>query len=199
MFLKINSVDLFMEYLVKLFFLATLVFVCSNCNNTPNTTLGKDVAYFDLDTFFHQEINRLRQLQVKVSKTVKIGDHQESRIQDTTLNLEQEFKLFTIHNINKPSLIGRYKVDTMQTDDSTLDTLRYLAMDKKLLTRMLMILFDNTKQVKQIEIESASGSLLINTESRAFYSPTIGYEVKSNQHLLLLGRQVFEMKASFLN
>ena len=198
-FLEQNAIYTLMKHLTGLFFLFFWVIILScSCTSQPTTPSGVEITYFDLDTFFLQEMERLKALQIKISKAVKIGDLLEEKVQDSLVNLEQEFKLFTVHNINKSSMIGKYKVDTIQNDQATLDTIRYVTMDKKLLTKMLLVLFDTTKRVQQIEIESASNSLLMNTESRAFYNSNSGYEIKSYQHLLLLGRQVFEMKVDFI-
>lgn len=198
-FLEQNAIYTLMKHLTGLFFLFFWVIIlCCSCTSQPTTPSGVEITYFDLDTFFLQEMERLKALQIKISKAVKIGDLLEEKVQDSLVNLEQEFKLFTVHNINKSSMIGKYKVDTIQNDQATLDTIRYVTMDKKLLTKMLLVLFDTTKRVQQIEIESASNSLLMNTESRAFYNSNSGYEIKSYQHLLLLGRQVFEMKVDFI-
>ncbi|NJL75118.1 MAG: hypothetical protein HC892_08870 [Saprospiraceae bacterium] len=179
-----------MKHLTGLFFLFFgAILLCGSCTSQPTTSSGVEIIYFDLDTFFLQEMERLKELQIKISKTVKIGDHSEEKVQDSLVNLEQEFKLFTVHNINKSSMIGKYQVDTIQNDQATLDTIRYVTMDKKMLTKMLLVLFDTTKQIQQIEVESASSSLLMNTQSRAFYNANSGYEIKSYQHLLLWGNK----------
>ncbi|MEM6700373.1 MAG: hypothetical protein AAF599_18355, partial [Bacteroidota bacterium] len=153
--------------------------------------------YFDLQKFFEQQINTTRAQNFDYLKKITINDAIEEN-QFDTLNINEELNIFIKNNINRPSLIGRYEVDSILNNQQQLTALNYRTLDEKLPVKTLDIQFDKQQQVAKIEVKTANESRLIDVQSTAIYQPNKGYKINNHQEIMLFGAQDMEIEVEYL-
>jgi len=178
--------------LLGLFFLAS----CNQSSiNIEESAYQED--YFDLQKYFEQEIKITRTQNFNYLKKITIDDATEEHQLDT-LNINKELNIFIKNNINRPSLIGRYEVDSVLNTQLQLVSLNYRTLDEKLPVKTLNIQFDEQQQVTQLEMKTANQSRLIDAHSTAIYQPNKGYKINNRQKILLFGAQDMEIEVEYL-
>ncbi len=169
------------------------------CNFPSESELNSPVGetYFDLSDYFESEMVRLETLPIRYQKRILLNEQEEEVISDT-LDLNVEFAAFINNDINKPSLIGRYQVDSVLNETSQLSSLVYRALDDKLTTRQIKIEYDSLETISAIHIESLSDAKFIGTNSKATYRPDYGYSIKNQQKIILFGAQDINIQVQWL-
>lgn len=153
--------------------------------------------YFDLQKYFEQEIKTARAQNFNYLKKITINDATEEN-QFDTLNINEELNVFIKNNINRPSLIGRYEVDSILNNQQQLTALNYRTLDEKLPVKTLNVQFDTQQEVVQLEMTTANQSRLIDVHSTAIYQPNKGYKINNHQKILLFGAQDMEIEVEYL-
>ncbi|MEM8525872.1 MAG: hypothetical protein AAGG68_14620 [Bacteroidota bacterium] len=152
--------------------------------------------YFDLQKYFEQEVTDIKLKNFQFLKKITLNDRTEEQ-QFDTLNIEEELNIFIKNNINRPSLIGRYEVDSILNDQQQLNALNYRTLDEKLPVKTLNIQFDEQQKVTQLELKTTNQSRLIDTYSKAIYQPNKGYTINNHQEILLFGAQDMEIEVAY--
>lgn len=177
----------------------SLSILCLACQTAQEATEANTInAYFDLAAFFEEEAHYIADQGWQLSKTLHIKDQSETKMLDT-FDLELEFSPFTKLDINRPSLVGKYRVDTTFEESKNQTSIEYQALDEKLLTRQLKVVMENaTNKVSAIHLKSKSQSTLIDVETLATYRPDFGYVVTTEQDIIFFGDQQMQIEVKFV-
>src|SRR5580765_6594811 len=89
-----------------------IVLASFSCKHAPTEVSEK--PYFDLTSFFTEQINLLQKDSQVVMKTSAINAQTDEHQMNWT-DWKREFALFLASDINKASLVGKYAVDTLRT------------------------------------------------------------------------------------
>lgn len=171
----------------------------ASCNLPSEAELNEPSGeqYFDLSDYFEAEIERLESLPVRYQKRILLNEQEEIATFDT-LELQVEFAAFVRNDINKPSLIGRYQVDSIRNASNQLSELTYVALDEKLTTRQVKIEYDSTETVTAIHLENSSDSNFIGMNSKATYRPNYGYTISNEQKIILSKAQKMNIQVQWV-
>ena len=151
-----------------------LLFMLSSCQ-PPSTNLSQK-PYFDLTSFFDQQIDQLQRDSLVVLKTSEINGNTDQHQMDWT-DWKREFALFYGADINKGSLIGKYKIDSVKID-SVKSQITYTATDISLRTRLLEVTYEK-RVVEEIHIVNHASNFLSTTHEELYYQPLKNYVIKS--------------------
>ncbi len=178
-------------FVLMLFF---VFFSCSTKSSDKSIKTGKKI-YFDLQSFFDQEIERLAGVQVK--KTTSVGAESEERILDET-DFERDLKIFSQNDINRPAWSDSYQIDSAFDGRGSLQQLSYTALDPDMKTQSILVDF-NGEAVSKIFIENSSSTTVAQTKQILTYEPTKGYSIESHQKVAFTDDNIFLIEVSFLN
>lgn len=178
--------------------LVVAVMACSffQCQSSISTaTNQEDKVFFDLRTFFEQEIVRLKAENPKIKKEIEINGKREEQTQEE-VDFEKELAIFMRADINKPAWREKYKIDSTMVADQ-LTRLAYAAIDSSLKTRLLFIEFDQKEQVEKVFISNKTNSPLIQSEQQLTFEPAKGYRIENKQDLSLSKDSQLTIVATF--
>lgn len=180
--------------IINLLFFFTLVIVLSSCLGDSTVTV-ENQPFFDLKTYFSQEMEQLKNIK-KVIKKVDIDGVIEEKTMDS-FDLEKELALFVDSDINKVAWLDKYTVDSL-FNNNLLSQITYEAKENQLKTRRLTIHFGN-ELVDSIDIVRSSSSLVAKLEQHLKYIPSKGYSIKSSQKTSLSAFHVLELDVQFVH
>jgi hypothetical protein len=153
-------------------FVLLIIFV--SCQ-PPATNLSQK-PYFDLTSFFDQQIHQLQLDSLVVVKTSEINGNTDQHQMDWT-DWKREFALFYAADINKGSLIGKYDIDSVKVDSITLKV-SYTATDISLRTRLLEVTYEKGA-IEEVHIVNHVSNFLSTTDEELYYQPLKNYVIKS--------------------
>ncbi|PHN01695.1 hypothetical protein [Flavilitoribacter nigricans] len=134
--------------------------------------------FFKLEAYFDREIARMDSLQPTLQKMVTVdGASEEQRIEST--DYQKEFQIFRRSDINRPSWIDKYQVDSLR-ENGGVQIVNYTALDTSLNTRLLRVSYRNN-EVEEIQIRNRSKSAIASTEQDLWYRPGRSYRIESRQ------------------
>ena len=181
-------------------FLGVLVAVIGSCKPQPSQVLdaARDAppSFFSVKDFFDEEIQRLQNLQPKAKKTLNIGDKTEAK-ENLVLDFATELAAFRDSDINRPSWIDQYTVDSLRDASGSLTLLRYQARDSSLYTRFLQLTVDKDGRVSTCSIRNRLTNLISDFRQSLFYDPKAGYTITVLQGLGDDARQPVELVVKF--
>ncbi|HFA51405.1 MAG TPA: hypothetical protein ENJ95_20525 [Bacteroidetes bacterium] len=173
-----------------------LFIVLLGCAKEPSSKAsGQTVLkkYFDLKGFLENEVKRLS-TKTAFTKTAFINDEREEKKVEN-IDLENELKIFSDSDINRPAWSDKYEIDST-FQDGKLAALHYRTDDKKLKTKDLKIDFKEG-EVSKIQIKNVSNTAIANTQQSLIYEPAKGYSIESKQDVAMIDEKVFRIEVSF--
>lgn len=171
---------------------AVLIVACTK-NSTQNDS--RIVTYFDLKTYFENEIQELNQNQKSVKKTVVYNNKKELH-RFSNMNWEKELAIFKESDINKAAWKNSYTKDTILKNN--LRTIEYKAKESSLAIRYVSITEDLTNQkLTNITIRSINRNNLYNSFQVLNYKPGISYSIIGNQKVRLLKETTYSVLGQF--
>ena len=135
-------------------------------------------TFFDLAGYMTAEAERLSGSPLTVEKTITLNGVTETQ-ELTTLNYDDDLRLFGNADINKPAWRDKYRTEKEQLSGSH-EVIRYVALDSALTTRVLEVESDRGEPTR-IQIERRTGTVLSDGRSQLVYEPATGYSVVSYQ------------------
>ena len=148
---------------------------------------------FDLKGYITKDAARLKKLNKPVVKTVVHNGVTETKTVHID-NWEQELGLFISADINKPTWRSNYDV----TAEDSLLVYRAKDKDKDLKVRYLLI--NRTKQkVRWILIYTKVDNALYKTTQKLVYYPDSLYSIEMQQHVKLMGTNVYKVQGVIKN
>lgn len=174
---------------------ASLLLVLSACQQeSPGTVPPSNARFFDLKAYFQQEAKTLSAQQPEVIKRLEIDGKTEEQ-QPKNLDFNDELRLFTDADINRPAWLDKYSVDSL-LDNGHLKRLSYKALEEDLKTRELQIDFQNDK-VSEIHILKKFDTAIASTEQKLDYYPGKGYSINNRQKTVMQDPQLFKVEVLF--
>ena len=119
------------KYFFYLFFLVILI-ACQK----PEIDNSTVVSYFDLPAVISTQQKQLKEQHAGIEKNLKVNKKLEN-IKIDSVDWDKELQLFVEANINKPVLIGSYKVDEKKEGD--LSKITYTTLDDKNKVKELIV------------------------------------------------------------
>jgi len=174
-----------------------LMLASFSCKQAPTEVAEK--PYFDLTSFFTEQINLLQKDSQVVMKTSAINAQTDEHQMNWT-DWKREFALFLASDINKASLIGKYAVDTLHNltgKDSGDMKIQYLALDSSLHTRLLEVTL-NRNEVKEIHIINKTSSFLSSSSENLFYIPMKAYMIRTSEQTRFFGGNDFSVMGEIM-
>lgn len=153
--------------------------------NAPDTKIDGANYYFDTKVFAEKETERLFEKNVSFNKTIQLRDETEkiTKIEGTQDNLEREFLIIKEANINKPSFLGKYSVDTLffthPITESQTQLLVYETDDSKMTTKSIEF-----SKGDFLKIKMANSNFMSSYEKEVYYKVGKFIELKGWQKSL---------------
>ena len=166
---------------IPTFFLC-LSFIACQKDIPPSTSLTD--SFFDLPDFFKKEQQALSNKITVLHKKITInGKIEEQRLD--SFDLSQELAAFTAADINRPTWLDQYQVDSLKDAQGLLKTLKYSAMKDNLKTKNLTITY-NDGQVEEIYIKKAISTMAAESFQELTYYKGKGYTNYNEQSMACL-------------
>ncbi len=138
-----------------------------------------ETSYFNLNTYFSNEANKLTKANFEVIKTVsRNGETEVKKLKIE--NWPQELSLFSESDINKPSWKNSYK--TTVSGDFTI----YKALEPDLKTQEIIIK-KHRQQIVYLMIFNVAKNKLFQTKEKLTYYPDSLYIIRRKQFVRFLG------------
>ncbi len=175
--------------------LALTLSACTK-DSTSKERLVEKVAkevYFDFESYFNTEINRLANSEKNLKKVVKYKGEEEVKIIEADSNtLVNELKLFSSINLNRPDWIDKYARDTVVLDTILAPLIRYRALEEDLNIRIVSIYFLHNEPFS-FSIEKKSESVIAKIDQTLIYERNCCAKIISSQSTLSEDAKVFEI------
>lgn len=180
------------------YFCLVCLAVLLSCHSKHDNT-GLKNNYFDLESFFDQQIKFLYDSKATLYITATANNKSENRLNKNP-DWKKELLPFINSDIHKTTFIGKYKADSsiVKTVTDTSFVITYTTDDKKLRTRKLEVFFSQDKaRVKQIMITNATDNLLSSLHEELKYTMGKGYKLNSSEDTRMMGKNYYEIRAEF--
>jgi len=156
---------------------------------------NKVSPFFDLATFFEQEIESLG-TDRPIKKTILLNDKTE------ILNLDRwdprpELEGFKELHINRPAWRDQYQVDSSFYNDGGLSRLMYTAIDSSLRIKQVEIDWTAAGEVEEVRVEKYIKNLVVLFHQKLRYNPGRGYWLWRAQKVPLSKRSEMEIELSY--
>lgn len=171
----------------KLFFFCLVVFYSSCTVKEQDETNAQ--PYFDLDSYFKAEAQRLSKANLQINKTVKVNGQSEAKNIKIT-NWEKEFESFISANINKASWKGSFKAQK----DSNKTT--YVTQNEKIPVKKVEIVYRKNK-IYGIKIFISNTNRLYTSKDSLTYYPDSLYQIKKLQQIKLMDSKTYQITGKF--
>lgn len=152
------------------------------------------MPFFDVKTYFEEQIAKMKSVQPSILKKVTIGDQTEEKtISD--IDFEKELKIFQDSDINRPTWLDKYTIDSI-FEQGTLAAVAYTAIDTSLNTRFLKVSFLG-QEVDTVRIRNQTHSPIADTRQDLQYCPNRSYAIYSTQKTIGRDARHISIEASW--
>lgn len=169
--------------------ITVISFLIISCASDKNTSEVREIYYFDLQSYFEKEAEKLTSQKKITVKSVQHNDSLEQKELQIS-NWNNELALFIESDINKVSWKESYKID------STLNKLTFTAKEENLRTQSIEIEFLNNHPSK-FRIINKTHNYLYKTDEILEYIPDSLYLINKKQQVTLLGRNDYLIQGLF--
>lgn len=185
-----------MDKLLLLSLFGLFLGACTS-NDTGESVDQTATAFFDLEDYFEQEAIRLAAQSYTLKKQLLIDTKEETQTLETP-DFEAEFLPFARLNINQPTWMDKYRVDSIFNTAQQLQAIDYTAIDESMKTNKLIIVYDSLAAVQEISIHNNSSSLIMDAKQFLSYQANKGYSIQTEQDVLLFGAKEILLEAEFI-
>lgn len=155
-----------------------LIFAGSLASCKPDVQQNTN-TYFNLNTYFKQETQKLAKADFTVVKTVSRNGQVETKSLKIA-NWPQELSLFSESDINKPSWKNSYRITS--SENYTI----YKALEPDLRTQEIIIK-KVSKKITLVMIYNVVNNRLFQTKEKLTYYPDSLYIIRRKQNVRFLG------------
>lgn len=160
-----------------------------------------DTGYFPLISFIRAEADRLSAARTAMDRTVVWDGAKETQTIDGKADLaywKDELKIFETSAIDRPALVGLYRIDTLFIDTDSLTRVSYWAEREDLATRYMHIYFTPNNAVPTlIEIHEEQHNVLYRSVKDMSYQPAKGFSVSGTQQIIFMDVDSFQVESVF--
>lgn len=178
-----------------LLFCGIVQFSCTTSTTTEQETRKEPKPFFDVKSYFEDQISVLEKKSPKVRKMVTIDQKTEEQELDS-LNFAEELKAFIGTDINRLAWFDKYSKDSTIQNNQLLG-LEYAALDEDLKVRKLSIQFSAQQEVETIQIATYSSSFVAKSKQDLIYEPLKGYSISTQQGLSVGQTQDIKVEVLF--
>jgi len=183
---------------MKISFSKNLIFglfiVLNSCQSSTENS-SNNGSYVSLIKFFEEEKIILTKKNNLIEKSiVKDGNKETKKM--SNINWEKELEIFKDCDINKPAWRNLYHQEKEVLDKKQL--IRYTSLDDKLTIKNIVIEYDSTNKISEIQINKSTKNNLYSSNEELIYNRKNGYSIKRDQKVVLLGNSNLFIKALFL-
>lgn len=171
---------------------------CAKPANTPEVDCtGK---HFCMGSFLQGQMAGFEKDKPTVSKYVYLNGKEETQqLQLDMARWQAELTAFREADIDKPAMVGKYKIDTLFVTTDSLTQVSYWAQDDDLRTRYLHVYYKpNSTQPAYIEARLETDNLFYQSRQDIAFSPGEFYAISGFQDIWLLGEDTFAVKSVFV-
>lgn len=176
-----------------LFYLALITIFYSCLSNKTELTASSD--YFSFANYFKAESKRLTGEKTGIKKIIHTTNSSEEKLL-TTINWDEELKLFADADINKPAWKGLYRIDTINSDGFL--KVIYQSLDSILPIKRAEIIFKEM-QITEINVDRSFSNFYYQSGLHLKYNPLKGYYIKGMQQVRFSSNQTFEISGTFIS
>ena len=153
-------------------------------------------SFFDLKDFFEEEQQSLSgKIKILHKKITINGKVEEQRLD--SFNLNKELAAFIAADINRPSWLDKYKVDSLKDSKGVLKRLNYNALKDNLKTKELAISYEKGI-VTEIYIKKAISTMAATSFQELTYYKGKGYMNKNEQAMIFSEADAIQLEVKFL-
>ena len=180
------------------FLFVTIIFLTA-CQNKPKETESTSVekTYFDLSKIVQADIDSNSKNNCGEEKLINVNNHQEKQT-IATVDWTKEMELLLDCDINKPSWKGKFLVDTIWKQDTTLLSISYRALTDKIQVRRMYVQYNNDNQIANITVNKRIKSFLFSNEQQIIYQPTKSFKINSQQKAFYMNDFASEVEVKYL-
>ena len=160
--------------------------LCGGCLTGVPKKQKREIYYFDLKSFFEDEILRLTKENTVINKVVRHNKQSEQK-RIKINNWATELSVFVSSDINKAAFEKSY------TKDSSATKIVYAAKNEDLETQRITIYLQNQKPIF-INIINQQNNYLFKSWENLKYYPKKAYAIEKKQKLLFWETEVYEVK-----
>jgi Jacalin-like lectin domain len=160
-----------------MFLLAILIVGCSN----EKTISSNNNLFFDLKGFIQSQYDVLKNSNKLATKVITIGGKQETKTLDSKAILD-DLAGFKEADINRPTWIDKYKVDSLLDGANHITEMVYTSKDSSMRTKEMRIVY-NHDQVIEVKILRTNNSFVADMEQLLYFTTNKGYSIQHKQKL----------------
>ncbi|RPE13839.1 hypothetical protein EGT74_10085 [Chitinophaga lutea] len=163
------------------------------------TITRKDTSYRALGNYYWDEIARLKNQQLNVSKVVRINGQADSALVRDSASLEALFRPLMDADISKPSLADAYDADTIVNQLVAGDTTFILQSKGKQTNPYQLILdVDRDGRIKTARVTAYTSNLVYEYRQEILYERSRQLRVSTFQKIIFMKPEHLEVQAWFL-
>jgi len=178
-----------------LFLTALFLFAAAGCTVDQAPEEKLENPFFDLRTYFNQQVERLQETQPPVEKTVSF-ESDTLKTQLDSLDYGRELEVFLNADINRAAWWDKYRIDSVE-EAGQLRKIQYTATDASLRVDTLSVFFQEEK-VSRIEVQTSSEGFTADREQRLLYDPEQGYRIETKQDIAFSEPREMMIEVEFL-
>ncbi|NRB63439.1 MAG: hypothetical protein HRU40_10535 [Saprospiraceae bacterium] len=183
----------------NIFFLCSfLLFLMMSCTSADSAIdeMDRQPLFFDVRAFFDEEIAALNKKQPQVRKTLDLNGVKEEFLTDS-LDFSNELSLFLNSEINKVSWRDSYQADTTLGADQHIQQTRYVALDDKLQTRLVVVEYKN--QIPSvIRIVNETKNIILAATQELVYEVGVRFSIDQTQQLKFMTENIVRVEVTLI-
>lgn len=186
-----------MRPLARSFFFCALLF--AGCGLPPDkpASLQKDRSYRALGNYCWEEIARLKEQRIGVTKVVRVNGQADSLMVKDSAGLQALFRPLMDADISKPSLADAYQVDTIADQFHGDTTFIYHTKGKQTWPAQLILDVDSAGRIKTAQVSSYTKNLVYEYRQEVLYERNKQLRVSTFQKIIFLKPESLEVLAWF--
>jgi len=166
------------------------------CQKDSSQAVSIPPTFFDLSDFFKKEQATLSKKITVLSKKITINGKVEKQRLDS-FDLNKELAIFIAADINRPSWLDQYRVDSLKDNQDVLKTLKYSALKDNLKTKELTISYEQG-EVVEIYIKKAISTMAATSFQELSYYKGKGYTNRNEQAMIFSEANDIQLEVKFL-
>ncbi|WP_346317254.1 hypothetical protein [Chitinophaga sp. YIM B06452] len=179
------------------------IFLCAlalaGCNVQPGRpeSLEKDKSYRALGNYCWEEIARMKEQQIGITKVVRVNGKADSLAVKDSTGLEALFRPLMDADVSKPSLSGAYNIDTIADQFHGDTTFIYHTRGKQTWPAQLILDVDKEGHIKTAQVSSYTKNLVYEYRQEVLYERNKQLRVSTFQKIIFLKPESLEVQAWF--
>ncbi|RPD40188.1 hypothetical protein [Chitinophaga barathri] len=186
-----------MRPVVWIIFLCTLI--TAGCSPQPDkpASLQKDMSYRALGNYCWEEIARMKAQQIGITKVVRVNGKTDSLPVKDSAGLQALFRPLMDADVNKPSLLDAYQIDTIADQFHGDTTFIYHTKGKQTWPAQLILDVDKEGRIKTAQVSSYTKNLVYEYRQEVLYERNKQLRVSTYQKIIFLKPESLEVQAWF--